>query len=168
MATGVHLSPSERHVFAELQAHPEKRYDRSGAELRALARQHGYTNVVTLDNTLRNLANKGLVVGERAGRRVLYYAPDTSKAIGVPAENARAVALRGEVQLKYTVGFSMGEDGYVVASVPALPGCHSQGRTIEEARRNIREAMQGYLASLQFLGEPIPAEETVEQIEVSV
>jgi predicted RNase H-like HicB family nuclease len=38
-----------------------------------------------------------------------------------------------------------GEDGYVVASCPVLPGCISQGRTKEEAVANIREAIALYL-----------------------
>lgn len=37
--------------------------------------------------------------------------------------------------------------GYV-ADVPALPGCMSQGRTIEMALRNVREATELYLATL--------------------
>jgi predicted RNase H-like HicB family nuclease len=38
-----------------------------------------------------------------------------------------------------------GEDGYFVASVPALKGCWSQGKTREEALKNIREAIELYL-----------------------
>lgn len=33
------------------------------------------------------------------------------------------------------------EDGYLVASVPALPGCYTQARTIPELKRRIREAI---------------------------
>ncbi len=36
-------------------------------------------------------------------------------------------------------------------SCPALPGCHSQGATVEEAMDNIHEAIEGYL---QLYGEP--------------
>jgi predicted RNase H-like HicB family nuclease len=35
-----------------------------------------------------------------------------------------------------------GEDGYFVAECPAIPGCISQGRTRDEALRNIREAIE--------------------------
>ena len=38
-----------------------------------------------------------------------------------------------------------GEDGYVVAHVPALKSCWSQGKTREEALDNIREAIDLYL-----------------------
>lgn len=35
-----------------------------------------------------------------------------------------------------------GEDGYFVATVPALPGCHTQGKTIKELTDNVREVIQ--------------------------
>ena len=38
-----------------------------------------------------------------------------------------------------------GEDGYVVAECPELPGCASQGRTRADALVNIREAIEGWL-----------------------
>ena len=53
--------------------------------------------------------------------------------------------------------------GYSV-SVPALPGCHSQGETIEEAMTNIREAAELWLevtadtAVLQATSESVPAQ----------
>jgi len=37
------------------------------------------------------------------------------------------------------------ESGYYVGEVPALPGCFSQGKTIEELRVNITEAIEGWL-----------------------
>ena len=36
--------------------------------------------------------------------------------------------------------------GYYAAEVPALPGCVSQGRTLSEAKANIREAIHGWIA----------------------
>ncbi len=50
------------------------------------------------------------------------------------------------------------EEGGYIASVPALPGCHTQGETLEEAISNAREAIEGYLLSLKDLGRPIPEE----------
>lgn len=41
------------------------------------------------------------------------------------------------------------EAGGFVVSCPSLPGCHSEGETREEALRNIRDAIEGYLASLK-------------------
>jgi predicted RNase H-like HicB family nuclease len=40
------------------------------------------------------------------------------------------------------------EDGIFVAECPALPGCVSQGHSRDEAIKNIREAISGYLRSL--------------------
>ena len=34
------------------------------------------------------------------------------------------------------------EDGYFVASIPAVPGCYSQGKTYEEAVKNVKEALE--------------------------
>ena len=49
-----------------------------------------------------------------------------------------------------------GEDGYWVAECPSLAGCVSQGRTKQEAIVNIKEAIEGYIATLQDDGLPIP------------
>ena len=37
------------------------------------------------------------------------------------------------------------ESGYYVGEVPALPGCLSQGKTVEELKVNIAEAIEGWL-----------------------
>ncbi|GFP23419.1 hypothetical protein HKBW3S42_02035 [Candidatus Hakubella thermalkaliphila] len=48
----------------------------------------------------------------------------------------------------YRVVIEKGEDfGYVV-HCPAIPGCHSQGETIEEALENIKDAIRGCLEAL--------------------
>ena len=49
------------------------------------------------------------------------------------------------------------ESGYWV-EVPALPGCFTQGETIEECLDRAREAIEGHLESLLELGQPIPEE----------
>ncbi len=49
-----------------------------------------------------------------------------------------------------------GEDGYWVAECPSLPGCVSQGKTKPEAISNIREAIEGYIASLEDDGDSAP------------
>ena len=60
------------------------------------------------------------------------------------------------MSMQYAVVLEPGEDDYIIASVPSLPGCHTQGRTREEALQNIQEAMRGYLAVLEEDGEPLP------------
>jgi predicted RNase H-like HicB family nuclease len=49
-----------------------------------------------------------------------------------------------------------GEDGFWVAECPSLPGCISQGETREEAVKNIREAIQLYIETLEEDGLDIP------------
>jgi predicted RNase H-like HicB family nuclease len=43
-----------------------------------------------------------------------------------------------------------------VAHVPALPGAAARGKTVEEAKQNIRTAIQEYLSLLHDVGEPVP------------
>ena len=58
------------------------------------------------------------------------------------------------------------KDGkYYHGFVPVLPGCHTQGKTIEETRQNLREAITGYLHSLWQYDEPIPQDEGLEAVE---
>jgi predicted RNase H-like HicB family nuclease len=60
-----------------------------------------------------------------------------------------------------------GEDGFWVAEVPSLPGCVSQGETREQALSNIREAIAGYVESLEADNLPVP-EETFSALLVAV
>ena len=50
----------------------------------------------------------------------------------------------------------LGEDGFWLAECPSLPGCISQGRSKQEAIKNIRSAIQGYLEVLKQDEVPIP------------
>ena len=49
----------------------------------------------------------------------------------------------------------MTEGGYTV-TVPGLPGCITEGDTVEEALANAQEAIQGYLEALEKEGLPLP------------
>ena len=49
--------------------------------------------------------------------------------------------------MKYKVNLKKTEDGYSVW-VPGLPGCWSQGKTEEEALKNIKDAIQSYLETV--------------------
>jgi predicted RNase H-like HicB family nuclease len=69
--------------------------------------------------------------------------------------------------MKYTVVLQRENDGGYVATVPALPGCVSQGDTREEALKNIEEAMELYLEDVKAAGEPIPTEDGREYVEVT-
>ena len=50
------------------------------------------------------------------------------------------------------------DEGSYHAYVPALPGCHTFGDSVEEVRENIAEAIALHIESMQQDGEPIPAE----------
>lgn len=60
--------------------------------------------------------------------------------------------------LEYTAIFEPAEEGGYVVSIPALPGCATQGDTFEEAVANIKDATQGYLEVLKEGGQEIPQE----------
>jgi antitoxin HicB len=57
---------------------------------------------------------------------------------------------------EYEVVLTPEEKGGYSVTVPALPGCNSQGETREEALAMIREAIELYLESLEAHGDPIP------------
>ena len=46
----------------------------------------------------------------------------------------------------FEVLFEEDENGWFIASVPALPGCHTQGKDLDQAKERVREAIQAYLA----------------------
>ena len=56
------------------------------------------------------------------------------------------------------------DEGYLAYS-PTLPGCFSNGRTIEETKRNIREAIEQHLAALLSHGQSIPQHEQLVHVE---
>jgi predicted RNase H-like HicB family nuclease len=70
--------------------------------------------------------------------------------------------------MEYTVVIREGnEEGYV-ATVPALPGCVSQGRTRRETVRNAKEAIEVYIDALLEDGLPVPLQTDAEVIDVQV
>ena len=56
------------------------------------------------------------------------------------------------------------DEGYFAYS-PTLPGCFSNGKTIEEAKRNIREAIELHLSSLFAHSQPIPQNDIIVHVE---
>ena len=58
----------------------------------------------------------------------------------------------------YSVLYEADPSGGYAAFAPALPGCHTQGETLEEAERNIAEAIGLYLECLVADKESIPEE----------
>lgn len=72
--------------------------------------------------------------------------------------------------LKLTVVFEEAEEGGYIARVPALPGCVTQGESLEEAESMVRDAIRAYCVSLKKHREPIPSavREVVESVSVAL
>jgi predicted RNase H-like HicB family nuclease len=68
--------------------------------------------------------------------------------------------------LKLLVTLEPGEDGYLIAECPAIPGCMSQGRTREEALANIKDAILACLEVRKRRGLPLTVE--THEVEVAV
>jgi len=75
---------------------------------------------------------------------------------------------RGPRSFSYSVFYEQSPEGGYVAFVPALPGCHTQGESLEETERSVKEAIALYLESLASHGEAIPVEGTSFQGRVTV
>lgn len=58
--------------------------------------------------------------------------------------------------MKFTVILEPQEDGGFTVTVPALPGCISEGETREETLSNIKEVIELYIGVLKEDGKPIP------------
>ena len=58
------------------------------------------------------------------------------------------------------------EEGGFVVTVPALPGCISEGNTREEALENIKDAIEGYLEVMRRHGQSLPKVE-IEKVKVA-
>lgn len=67
---------------------------------------------------------------------------------------------------KFTVVVEKDEDGYYVASCPALQGCYTQGKTFEEALTNIKDAIQLHIEARKAVGDPVPIESVIAEVEV--
>ena len=68
--------------------------------------------------------------------------------------------------MRFLVTFYKDEDGVYVAECPSIPGCVSQGATMEEADANIRNAIRECLSVRAELG--LPETVTTREIEIAV
>ncbi|MDA1315532.1 MAG: type II toxin-antitoxin system HicB family antitoxin [Acidobacteria bacterium] len=75
---------------------------------------------------------------------------------------------RAPKNFSYSVYYGQAPEGGYVAFVPALPGCHTQGETLEETERNVKEAITLHLESSAARGETIPEERRSFQGRVTV
>jgi len=63
-----------------------------------------------------------------------------------------------KVHYQYNIVLRPEPEGGFTASVPALPGCVTHGRTLTEAKKMAKDAISGYIESLRKHGEPIPTD----------
>ncbi|MCL4546939.1 MAG: type II toxin-antitoxin system HicB family antitoxin [Bacteroidetes bacterium] len=69
---------------------------------------------------------------------------------------------------KFRIVVEQDEDGIYIVSVPSLKGCYTQGNTIDEAVENIKDAIKLHIEAREALGETIPVEVLIDEVEVSV
>lgn len=69
---------------------------------------------------------------------------------------------------RYTAVVECDADGVYIASCPTLQGCYTQGATYEEALENLKDAIRLHIEARQAVGEPIPIEVAVDEVEVDV
>ncbi len=65
--------------------------------------------------------------------------------------------------LNYTIKVHPAEEGGFWAEVPTLPGCFTQGNTIEEITVMAKEAIEGFISCLIKQGQPIPIEKKIKR-----
>lgn len=70
--------------------------------------------------------------------------------------------------LNYRIRLVREDEGGYTVIVPALPGCVTFGETIEEAIAMAREAIEGYIETLNELGKEVPKDNDVLEYTVSV
>lgn len=63
-------------------------------------------------------------------------------------------------KMTYTLHIDPAEEGGYVAFFPALPGCHTQGETLEQVIAMAKEVLNGYIETLRAHGDPIPVEKS--------
>ena len=72
------------------------------------------------------------------------------------------------MQYDYTVFLERDEDGAVIATVPALQGCHTAGESEAEALDLIKDAIRLHIKARLALGEPIPPDIDSAHVRVAV
>ncbi|MDD1731560.1 MAG: hypothetical protein CG440_843 [Methanosaeta sp. NSM2] len=72
--------------------------------------------------------------------------------------------------MEYTILVHQAEEGGFWSEVPALPGCYSQGETIDETLQNTKEAIESYLIALKedLIAAPIEESLFIGKIKVEV
>jgi len=72
------------------------------------------------------------------------------------------------VKRNFEVVIEKDEDGIYVASVPELPGCHTQADSLKELEKNIKEAIEAYLESMESEQRPVTKFVKIKKVQVAV
>ena len=70
-----------------------------------------------------------------------------------------SIAVMAKARYHYNIMLRPEPEGGYTALVPALPGCVTYGRTVDEAREMAKDAISGYIASLRKHKDPIPTDD---------
>jgi len=72
--------------------------------------------------------------------------------------------------MDYTILIHQAEEGGYWSEVPALPGCYSQGETIDETMKNTKEAIEAHLLALKedLVAAPVDERLFIGRIQVEV
>ena len=92
--------------------------------------------------TLESLSDKLIKSFESSYPRTWKF-----KSIKINISNAFYLQEANPIFMNLKVVLQEAEEGGYIVSCPALPGCHSQGDNVEEALKNIKEAIVGCLES---------------------
>jgi antitoxin HicB len=70
-----------------------------------------------------------------------------------------SIGFMAKARYHYNIMLRPEPEGGYTALVPALPGCVTYGRTVDEAREMAKDAISGYIASLRKHKDPIPTDD---------
>lgn len=92
---------------------------------------------------------------ERSSPTVAHQRPLTTPQ----AQTRIALNPMPKARYHYNIMLRPEPEGGYTALVPALPGCVTYGRTVDEAREMAKDAISGYIASLRKHKDPIPTDD---------
>ncbi len=94
----------------------------------------------------------------------LVYCDQSSPRLDSPLTNFARLCEMMITMRTYTIVVEPEPSGGFRVTVPALPGCFTQGSTLDECRERAAEAIAVHVAGLQSDGEPVPDEVAIPQL----
>ncbi len=99
------------------------------------------------------------LVGSKVGSKdeLVIVAASFLECFSTPAR--MLLAAMAKSRYRYNIMLRPEPEGGYTALIPALPGCVTYGRTVDEAREMAKDAISGYIASLRKHKDPIPSDD---------